>query len=89
MKIIKIDNQEYLIKKSTRKNKKYDVFDSSQGKKYLFSFGDNRYQHYFDKIGDYSHLNHLDEKRRKAYYMRHPKTYNTLSADNFSKKLLW
>ncbi len=78
-KIIKIDNQEYLIKKSTRKNKKYDVFDKN--KKYLFSFGSSLYQHYFDVIGDYSHLNHLDKKRRDLYYKRHNKTYNTLSAD--------
>ena len=26
--------------------------------------------HYFDKIGFYKNLNHLDEKRRENYYKR-------------------
>ena len=34
-------------------------------------FGDKRYQHYYDRIGLYSHLNHNDKKRRQAYFSRH------------------
>lgn len=58
----------YTIKPSTRKNKKYDVYKND---KYITSFGDTRYQHYYDKIGYYEHLNHYDEKRRKNYRSRH------------------
>jgi hypothetical protein len=51
---------------STRKNKKY--MTTYKGK--IIHFGDKRYQQYFDKIGHYSHLNHLDEERRKNYLSR-------------------
>lgn len=57
-----------IVAPSKYKHKKYDVF---QHNKYLLSFGDNRYQHYCDKFGYYSHLNHLDPKRRLLYRMRH------------------
>lgn len=35
------------------------------------NFGDRRYQHYKDKIGSWSSLDHLDLKRRKNYRARH------------------
>ena len=76
----------YIIKPSTRKNKKYDVFKKD---KYITSFGDTRYEHYFDKVGYYSHLDHNDKERRKQYYQRHNKDYPKYSADWFSKKYLW
>ena len=47
---IKINNKIYDVVKSNRKNKKYDVY---QNNKYLLSYGDSRYQHYFDKFGLY------------------------------------
>jgi hypothetical protein len=47
MKIIKIEGKNVYIVLSTRKNKKYDVYNWDN--KYLFSFGDNRYMHYKDK----------------------------------------
>ena len=34
-------------------------------------FGDIRYQQYFDQLGYYSHLNHLDPQRRRLYKIRH------------------
>lgn len=34
-------------------------------------FGDTRYQHFFDRIGMYSNLNHNDLTRRKNYRKRH------------------
>ena len=74
------------FKPSTRKNKKYDAFHKGE---YITSFGDKRYQHYFDKLGYYSYLNHYDEKRRANYYKRHNKDYEKYSADWFSKKFLW
>jgi len=62
----------YKIYVSTRKNKKYDVYLND---KYLLSFGDKRYQHYYDKFLFYSHLNHLNEYRRKLYRERHKNDY--------------
>lgn len=55
------------FEKSSRKNKKYMV--EVDGKK--VHFGDTRYQHYKDKIGLYSHLDHLDKERRRRYRTRH------------------
>lgn len=82
--------KELIFFKSTRKNKKYDVYEQTEnGMKYLTSFGDIRYQHYFDKLGLYSALNHQDKRRRELYYKRHSKSYPKYSADWFSKNLLW
>ena len=53
---------------SATAHKKYDVY--TNGKK-LFSFGDNRYQQYKDRIGYYSNKDHNDKKRREAYRKRH------------------
>ena len=52
---------------STVKNKKYDAY--IDGKKY--SFGDQRYEQYHDKIGYYKDLDHLDDDRRYNYINRH------------------
>jgi len=68
-------------KNITPKNKKYsvyvmkvdsvsDVSDSDVKKPTLIHFGDRRYEHYFDKIGRWSNLNHNDKKRRKSYRAR-------------------
>ena len=35
------------------------------------NFGDKRYQHYHDKIGLYSNLDHNDKQRRANYRKRH------------------
>jgi hypothetical protein len=56
--------------KSKRKNKKYSVYVIKNDKIKLIHFGDTRYFHFFDKIGDYSELNHLDEERRNRYLER-------------------
>jgi|LakMenE01Jun11ns_1017448.scaffolds.fasta_scaffold9945944_2 hypothetical protein len=74
---------------STRANKKYDVY--TEGGKYVVSFGDNRYEHYFDKFGYYSHLNHGDSQRRKRYQSRHKKDYITdpRYAGYWSWNFLW
>ena len=75
--------------KSTRKNKKYDVYVKMNGKMKKVSFGDSRYQQYHDKIGLYSHLDHFDKQRRKRYYDRHGKTAEKYSPKYFSHKYLW
>ena len=87
--MIKLDN--YIFKKSTNKNKKYDVYI---GDKKIASFGSIRkngepYEHFFDKIGLYSYYNHQDTKRRDLYYKRHNKNYGKNTPDWFSKKYLW
>ena len=49
--------------------KRKDKVDSIQ----RVNFGSIDHEHYEDKIGFYSHLNHYDEDRRKAYRKRHSK----------------
>lgn len=72
---------------STRKNKKYDAY--VDGKK--ISFGDTRYQQYQDLIGYYSHLDHYDINRMKAYHARHKHGTDpsNKTAAYFSKMFLW
>jgi len=71
---------------STRKNKKYDAYVA--GKKY--SFGDTRYQHFHDKIGYYSDLDHLDSSRRASYISRHQNdNLSSYSPGYFSMYYLW
>jgi|688.fasta_scaffold72748_7 hypothetical protein len=92
--IIKVHNHIFFIKYSTRKGKKYDVYELyTIGKDihlpYILSFGASKYQHYFDKLGGYDELNHNDEKRLKKYYARFGHTDNIYSAKWFSNNLLW
>ena len=56
---------------SHTKGKKYDAFHNNK----WIPFGDSRYQHYYDSTGLYhwSHLDHLDNKRRINYRKRHSK----------------
>jgi len=76
----------YEFKKSTRKNKKYDVYKKGD---YIVSFGDSRYEQYFDKIGLYSNKDHNDKERRRLYYARHGKTAEKETPKWFSHKYLW
>lgn len=58
--------------KSKKKGKKYSVYVKSEsGGVKLIHFGDSSMEHYYDKIGLYSHLNHNDKERRKRYRQRH------------------
>jgi hypothetical protein len=65
-----MDKPLYKPFKSKAKNKKYSVYVMKNGKKKLINFGDTRYQHFKDKIGDYSNLDHNDKKRQKSYLLR-------------------
>ena len=76
----------YSFKVSSRKGKKYDVFKDG---KYLVSFGSKKNFHYYDKIGFYKHLNHLDNKRRDNYYKRFGKDAKPDTAKYFSHMYLW
>lgn len=76
------------FRKSTRAHKKYMV---TVGNKTVH-FGDTRYQHYKDSTGKglYTHLNHLDPARRRAYKIRHEKDRHVkYSAGWFADKYLW
>ena len=75
--------------KSKAKNKKYSVYVMKGDKKRLIHFGDSRYEQYKDKIGDFSHLDHGDKKRKKKYYLRHGKTNDKNTAKYWSHKILW
>ena len=72
--------------KSKDKNKKYSVYVKG-GK--LIHFVDSRYSQFKDKIGKYSHLDHKDPKRKKAYYARHGKATSKDTAKYWSHKILW
>lgn len=71
--------------------KKYNAILEENGQIKKVGFGHQDYQQYKDSTGLnlYSHLNHLDKKRRENYYKRHSKNYPKYSADYFSKKYLW
>ena len=75
---------------SSAKNKKYSVYvKSTSGHKKLIHFDDTRYGQYKDKLGHYSSKDHLDQKRRKAYYSRHGPATNKNTPKNWSHKILW
>lgn len=79
----------WIIKPSKKKTFKYDVFKDEN---FILSFGHKAYQHYFDKLGFYSHLNHLDDKRRKNYLARSKgigNLKNPYSANFWSREILW
>lgn len=80
---------------SNSKNKKYTV-ELEDGKK--VHFGDIRYEHYKDRVGNLSKLDHKDKDRRHSYLARATKirnksgklTVNDYKSPNFySVRLLW
>lgn len=76
----------YSIYTSDRYPKKY--YAVVDGRKIYF--GDIRYQQYFDKMGHYSHLNHLDQKRRSYFWARHHKSENKIGTPGwFALHVLW
>lgn len=96
--VLKINNREYVVKVSDRKNKKYTAWLVSRmndGGDVMLTrpvhFGDRRYEHYFDKFGFFSELNHNDKKRRENYRKRHKNTDidNPASPAFWSYNYLW
>ena len=61
------------VKTDPSSHSKYDVYKfTKEGNiKHIASFGDKRFQHYFDRVGLYSNLNHYDSDRRARYWSRH------------------
>jgi hypothetical protein len=80
------------FQKSNNQKKKYDAIleNKKTKKKVKVSFGSKKYQQYYDKIGLYSSQNHLCEKRRHLYILRHQHDINKpYSASWFSLNYLW
>jgi hypothetical protein len=72
--------------------KKYNaVLQNKKTKEKLrISFGAKGYSHYYDKIGHYESLNHLDKERRKRYKQRHEGTrHYKYSSSYFADRYLW
>lgn len=87
IKKINIENKIfYFCAPSKRLNKKYDSYDEDF--KYHNSFGQLPYQHYQDRIGYYTKLDHNNDKRRENYLSRFG-DYKKFSSEHFSTKLLW
>lgn len=81
--MVKLDGFEF--KKSTRKNKKYDVFKDG---KYITSFGALGMEHYKDKIGLYSHLDHNDKVRLQNFRNRFKSLYEK-NKNNLASGIYW
>lgn len=84
----------YDIYLSDKPDKKYfALVPSVKSDKFIkvyFGGDPKKYQHYYDKMGYYSNLNHNDEKRRANYHKRHG-TENALkgTANYFAANILW
>ena len=102
-KLDKLDGREvayvkFEIPKKGNKKYKATIYDTKDKKIRSVMFGDRRYQHYFDRIGLWSELNHNDRTRRASYRNRHKAillkdgkiAYKVpYSAAYFSYYLLW
>lgn len=80
--------QGYDIYLSDKPDKKYYAIVNNR--KVYFGGDPRHYQHYYDKLGFYSHLDHHDDIRRKNFKSR----FNSMrhkrgSASWFSDQLLW
>ena len=90
--MVKINGLDYT--KSTRKGKKLMVKVNNV----IIHFGNVDYQHYKDKTGIWSSLNHFDKKRRNNYLTRSAGITNKegkltkddkTSPNYHSRKILW
>lgn len=53
-------------------------------------FGNRSYQHYHDKLGQYSRLDHHDQERRRRFWLRHGQNVrHKYSSAWFSARCLW
>lgn len=76
----------YTIHPSDRPDKKY--YAQSPTKRIYF--GDPQFQQYRDKIGLFSHLDHRDPQRRRAFLSRFKRCADKPGTPCFfSAKLLW
>lgn len=69
---MKVKVGKYTYEKSDKKNKKLMTVVNNK----TIHFGQLPYEHFKDKTGIWSKLDHGDEKRRKNYRTRHSKIKN-------------
>lgn len=83
--------QDIKFSKSDRAGKKYRVDFTLRGKRFTRHFGALGYEQFRDStpLQLYRDLNHFDLKRKAAYYKRHGRTNNPMSAKYWSNKYLW
>jgi hypothetical protein len=82
----------YYIKKSTRKNKKYDIYVKDNDKyKYHLSFGQLGYEQFKDTtpLKIYSKYDHNNQLRQYNFFRRHGRTNDKNSSNYWSGKYLW
>ena len=68
------------------------LFNPQTNREVRVPFGDKRYEQYYDKIGQYSDLNHNDGNRRRLYRLRHAgegNESNKYKAGWFAWHYLW
>jgi len=63
-----INGYDIYVNMDKNTNYKYKVYKDN---KFITNFGDKRYEQYYDKIGYYKNLNHLNKSRRYKYRQRH------------------
>ena len=83
-------------KANPKTKKKYEVAitfkDHPSKKPKTVRFGSIEHEHYKDRIGFFSHLDHNDDQRRKLFYTRFKglmKKSKKYSPMYFSAKFLW
>lgn len=90
----------YVIYKSPKRGKKYraEFRDPKTKRMRKVDFGATKYEHYYDRIGLFSHKDHCDLERRRNYRQRHmgiKKKNGRVAAKTpgtpayFSMKYLW
>jgi hypothetical protein len=77
--------QNYPIFISDRPLKKYYAIVNDK----KIYFGSSNHEQYYDLLGHYKHLNHLDKRRRRLYYARHGLHAAKGSPKWFSHHILW
>ena len=96
----KIEKEKILYKpfKSPLKGKKYAVYVKRDDKKVLIHFGDSSMQHFKDKLGEWSNLDHNDKARRKNFLTRTAgiknkkgefTAFNKNYANYWARRILW
>lgn len=80
-----------VVSESTQKHKYIVVLRNNiTGRTCRVPFGDKNYQHYRDKLGHYSHLDHLDKERRRRFLRRHAQNaQHKYSSAWWSARILW
>lgn len=86
-------SDKFYFKRSDKPQKKYvAIFPSRDGNKpKRVYFGDSRYQQYKDAtgLGAWSHMDHGDNRRRRAYHARHQRPGRMYTPSYFSWYYLW